>query len=323
MSERPISKASRNATSLQASGDGLSPSSLPGTAAPDLFGQAHAPARRSRQPASALRVRHAMAETLCGALDELASQYARTAATLGLPMPATFGRSFGGSSPSDGLAQSLASRLLASKVLSGSPEYEVAWKSSAMLLGAPIFRLVASGRPISGSGFSGWPTPDTNQRGGSQAPSKRKEGGHSVNLQDAATLAGWPTPMAGSPARETYNEAGNTDSSRKTVALVGWATPSARDWKDTPGMSTTGTNPDGSERTRLDQLPRQAALVSGTDTPSSRAATGNRAASLNPFFSIWLMGFPATWLTCLPKPVSRSRKQSPVELVPCGEPVTP
>ncbi len=35
-----------------------------------------------------------------------------------------------------------------------------------------------------------------------------------------------------------------------------WPTASARDWKDTPGMSQTGINPDGSERKRTDQLAR-------------------------------------------------------------------
>ena len=48
----------------------------------------------------------------------------------------------------------------------------------------------------------------------------------------------------------------------------GWVTPSARDWKDTPGMSTTGTNPDGTTRTRVDQLPRQAAMA-GWPTPNT------------------------------------------------------
>ena len=41
----------------------------------------------------------------------------------------------------------------------------------------------------------------------------------------------------------------------------GWPTAAARDYKDTPGMSETGTNPDGSERSRLDQLPRVAELT--------------------------------------------------------------
>ena len=87
----------------------------------------------------------------------------------------------------------------------------------------------------------------------------------------------WPSPMAGTPAQHGYNEAGNTDSSRRTVALVSWptpnaddannatrdsgqfqsltrtamrASPSSRDWKDSPGMAQTGTNPDGSIRYR-------------------------------------------------------------------------
>ena len=48
----------------------------------------------------------------------------------------------------------------------------------------------------------------------------------------------------------------------------GWPTPASRDWKDTPGMATTATNPDGSARTRLDQLPRVANLA-GWPTPQA------------------------------------------------------
>jgi hypothetical protein len=39
----------------------------------------------------------------------------------------------------------------------------------------------------------------------------------------------------------------------------GWTTASARDWKDTAGMECEAVNPDGTERRRIDQLPRQAA----------------------------------------------------------------
>lgn len=54
---------------------------------------------------------------------------------------------------------------------------------------------------------------------------------------------------------------------------VGWSTASSRDWKDTAGMATTGTNPDGSKRERLDQLPRQAQLAGW---PTTRATDGDK-----------------------------------------------
>ncbi len=53
----------------------------------------------------------------------------------------------------------------------------------------------------------------------------------------------------------------------------GWPTASARDWKDTAGMATTGINPDGSERTRLDQLPRLAQLA---DWPTPNTMGGGQ-----------------------------------------------
>jgi hypothetical protein len=55
-----------------------------------------------------------------------------------------------------------------------------------------------------------------------------------------------------------------TDLLGSTLFKLTWKvriTPSERFWKDSPGMATTGTNPDGSERMRLDQLPRQAQLA--------------------------------------------------------------
>lgn len=180
--------------------------------------------------------------------------------------------------------------------------------------------------------LAGWTTPAaTNGKAGNHYTENMT--GKTLTMD--ASLAGWPTPMAGSPGTEDYNPAGNTDSSRKTVALVGWntpratdgsnggpnqsggalpadaaltrererdephgwCTPSARDWKDTPGMKTTETNPDGSSRNRVDQLPRQAQLASGAPATSSSAPTEKRGA-LNPRFSLWLMGYPEEWASC-------------------------
>jgi site-specific DNA-cytosine methylase len=52
-----------------------------------------------------------------------------------------------------------------------------------------------------------------------------------------------------------------------------WVSPSSRDWKDSPNQRTEGVNPDGSIRSRLDQLPRQATLA-GWATPVSTRCGG-------------------------------------------------
>lgn len=109
--------------------------------------------------------------------------------------------------------------------------------------------------------------------------------------------------------------------------------------KDTPGMATTGVNPDGSTRQRIDQLPRQMALyptpkasAAGPDfAKAGRSATGmalpaivviqqlgaepngpseqtEKPGALNPQFVCWLMGFPPEWESCAPMATQSSRK---------------
>lgn len=72
-----------------------------------------------------------------------------------------------------------------------------------------------------------------------------------------------PFPSAGSVPRTSE------------IALSGWVTPSARDWKDSPGMATVASNPDGSVRNRVDQLPRQAVMAGW---PTVTAADAHRGA---------------------------------------------
>ena len=79
---------------------------------------------------------------------------------------------------------------------------------------------------------------------------------------------------------------------------TGWATPTSRDHKDTGDISGVPEN---------SLLGRQAHQASGVTASSSSAATGRRGA-LNPAFSLWLMGFPAGWVSCGVRAMQSFRK---------------
>lgn len=142
--------------------------------------------------------------------------------------------------------------------------------------------------------------------------------------------------------RTAANESG---SSAMGTAL--WVTASARDWKDTPGMSTK--REDG--RSRVDQLPRQVAaslwatplanlsiaasvaaalkeakrlhpqgrwtlntqvaeLLDQLGIPHSGLSdTTGKLGGLNPEFVCWLMGFLPEWDDCAPTVTPSSRKK--------------
>ena len=220
--------------------------------------------------------------------------------------------------------------------VNGSPEYALTWSIWDMPAGPPICRLRASARRTSGNGCGGWPTPTANDDNKSPeahlAMKGRMGGGRKAitSLQVMAKTAGWPTPMAGTPAQKEYNAAGNNDSSRKTVALVAgwptpkaerpdqattyaqgnptlglvacWATPTARDMRSECG--STALMERRQNRPAGKPLSKQ---VLGANATSFPASTEKRGA-LNPAFSRWLMGFPPEWDAWAPTGTRSSRK---------------
>ena len=111
---------------------------------------------------------------------------------------------------------------------------------------------------------------------------------YGAKLGDAVeTAERFPTPGTTECRSDTLNLV-NRVMKGKQIMLTHhvrlYPTPSSRDWKDTPGMKKTATNPDGSERKRSDQLAR---AVYVTENPTS--------GRLNPDWVEWLMGVPTGW----------------------------
>ena len=282
-SNHKTSSDSSESTSSVESQDGTSPSNSPDGQLTGLFGQPLAPAPPSQSPESKSSVRSAKARILCGALDELATQYARDANMRGLPMPVTYGRKFGDSSRNVDLDTSSENRLTVFLRSIGWPLYKHRLKYSATVLGRRVFRLRASARSTSEPGFSGWPSPKASNMTGAGS---RGEGGE--NLQTVATMAGWPSPDAAAmnvgcdPAKhlkrleQLKEKHGNGNGAGLTLGaaaqMTGWATPAAMDHKSE--SATDEFQQDRIEQTRGKPLSWEVSL-SGWASPRAADAEKN------------------------------------------------
>lgn len=140
---------------------------------------------------------------------------------------------------------------------------------------------------------------------------------HSRGVADTLTaqavyLAGWPTPMAGTPARNGNNEAGNTDSSRRTVDLMHWPTPLREDAESSGGEGALARGTRGHTLTSLTKMIGPARLTVHGQMLTGSSAAMESGGQLSPAHSRWLMGFPIEWDFCgaMATPSTSSRRRS-------------
>lgn len=247
----------------------------------------------------------------CGLVHALANLSHQQVKALGLTISGISGPRGSISSASADLSLSLGSKLQQQLGSAGSTLFKQTWKAKATASEQPYWAHTASAHRTSDSDCGGWPT--------TRANDAEKRGEISTDprngLPGAARLASWPTPTASLADKCVRTTTGGIREAMRNrgadlaamACLASWVTPSARDWKDSPGMATTGTNPDGSTRSRMDQLPRQASGVIPTGFPVSTGKPGQ----LNPAHSRWLMGYPREWCDYAPTetPSSRQRAQ--------------
>ncbi len=293
MSSPVISPATPSATSSPGSADGALPYSWQDGLPTDLFGPGVAPASPSAAPASSSVP----------------------------PMNATFGPPSSISSASAALAGYLASRLKARLGTAGLIPFRQTWKEKVTPAGRRYWAHIASVPRTGGNDCIGWPTPITNDaekrgvpvvgaglagachmvpwptattrdaKGREGQPSKEKSNGRRSVLAEVAHTAPWSTRRATDGSNGGPNQAGGALSAdAQTVSP--WATPTTRDHKD--GDCDLSITPDRG-------------LLGRQVLNSSPAPTGKRG-SLNPEFSLWLMGFPPEWVSCGVAAMPSSRK---------------
>jgi hypothetical protein len=136
----------------------------------------------------------------------------------------TFGPLFDGLSPKNDLQQSLENRLRQAMAVNGCQEYVLTWKRWDMKSGPPICALRASGRRISGKGYSGWQSPKASD---CKSPGSKAE----IYIGKNQAESMWHGGMAHSKQQGLEGHAGDGDrrnqpgraaSAREWINCQGW-----------------------------------------------------------------------------------------------------
>jgi hypothetical protein len=265
MFELPISTASTNAISSQASEAGPSLCEERDGLTLDLFGQEAVPASPSRSSASRLDTQ-----------------------THG-----TFGRLGLGSSASDDLQRSLANSLR--QLLDGSDLCEVIWRRWVTPWGRCLSRPHARVRSSFVIDIGLWPTATSS----AENPQVRGFGAAASHPKRGTTLAGaafWSTASS-RDWKDTPGMSIKREKNRKRLdqlprqvfnsEVVLWPTARASE-----------AGPDFAKFSRSSTGMALPAIAASSISPSVEST--EKCGALNPAFVSWLMGFPPEWISCAP-----------------------
>jgi hypothetical protein len=147
-----------------------------------------------------------------------------------------------------------------------------------------------------------WATPQvTDVRTDVRMPSERSAKAKKGGIPLAQQVKNWSTPTVMDTANIQQPRKKNPSGGQKPPLcqevnqLQNWPTASARDWKDTAGMSTER---DGKALGRVDQLPRAVFHQDGLLDQASTNTNGKSQelqGKLNPNWVEHLMGLPVGW----------------------------